>query len=118
MPEIFFPSEWLKIDVNVKHGEHIKFLDVGEYDEETERWTFLVGIIRDGRVAEQKKFGLNKTNFGNINQAYGRNSDDWVGKEMLVNKHKVRNPSAGGALVDGILLTAPNTTPEGDIINE
>jgi len=58
-------------------------------------------------VTENKKFDLNKTNFKAISAAYGSNSDAWVGKEMKVNKVKVRNPSTG-TLVDSIALSIPD----------
>jgi predicted nucleotidyltransferase len=106
MPEVVFPSEWLKIGVNVKQGDTVKFVDAGIIDEETERYTFQVEIYHEGLMTETKKFGLNKTNFKVISGIYGTNSDAWVGKEMIVNAVKVRNPQTG-LLVDSIALSAP-----------
>ena len=34
MPEIFFPSKWLKAEANVKHGDNIRFLDKGTLKED------------------------------------------------------------------------------------
>ncbi len=107
MPEILFPSEFLKINVNTKHGDKIKFKDAGKLDPENERYTFMVEIYRNGEHLEDKKFTLNKTNFTAISDLYGTNSDAWIGKEMEVNLIKSRNPQTG-APVDSILLTKPS----------
>ena len=107
MPEIKFPSDWVKINENVSEGDSLRFLNVGVFDEENERWNFKVGIVKPGdAVVEEKSFTLNKTNFNAVKEAYGTNSDAWVGKEMVVNKVKVRNPQTG-TMVDSIALTAP-----------
>lgn len=106
MPEIIFPSRFLKMNVNTKHGDKIKFLDAGKLDDETERYTFNVAIIRDGVQIDTKEFNLNKTNYNAVLPLYGNNSDAWVGKEMEVNLIKTRNPQTGG-MVDSVLLTAP-----------
>lgn len=106
MPEVVFPSEWVKIGVNVKQGDSIRFLDAGTLDPETERYIFQVEIYSNGLMTEIKKFNLNKTNFKVIAAAYGTNSDAWVGKDMTVNSGKVRNP-ATGLMVDSVVLSAP-----------
>lgn len=104
MPEIKFPTDWLKINDNVHDGDTIRFIDAGVLDEETERYTFMVEIFHDGIQTETKKFGLNKTNFKVVSALYGTNSDAWIGKEMLVNKFKTRNPQTG-LMVDAIALS-------------
>ena len=106
MPEIVFPSEWLKVGVNVAQGDTIKFMDAGILDQETERYVFTVEIYHDGLMIESKKFNLNKGNFKATSAVYGTNSDAWIGKEMIVNAVKVRNPQSG-LMVDGIALSAP-----------
>lgn len=106
MPEITFPSEWLKIGVNVVQGDTIRFVDAGILDSETERYVFTVEVYHDGLMTETKKFNLNKGNFKTTSAVYGTNSDAWVGKEMIVNSVKARNPQLG-TLVDSIALTAP-----------
>lgn len=104
MPEIIYPSEWLKINENVKDGDTIQFLDAGTQDKD-ERWIFNVAVFRKGDLIEpEKKFGLNKTNFKAVSAVYGTNSDNWVNKEMLVSSVKVRNPQLG-SLVDSIALS-------------
>lgn len=105
MPEIKFPSEWLKINDNVQDGDQIAFKDVGELDE-LDAYIFNVEIFHDGIATETKKFRLNKTNFKAVSALYGTNSDAWIGKMMLVSKIKVRNPQTN-SLVDGIALSAP-----------
>lgn len=117
MPEITFPSEWLKISNNIEEGDHIAFADSGEFDPDREMWTFVVGVVKNGKQVYTKKFNLNKTNFDAVKQIYGSNSDNWLKKEMRVNKVKVRNPQSG-AMVDSIALSAPNTDKEGNIVIE
>jgi len=109
-PVIKFPTDWVKINENVEHGDHLRFLDVGEQDERG-GWIFQVAIIKNGEIAEQKKFRLNKTNFEEVKKLYGDNSDSWKGKEMKVLKVKVRNPQLG-QIVDGIGLFAPGEIGE------
>lgn|SRR3990167_11008513 len=106
MPEIKFPSEWLKINDNVLQGDTIVFEDAGTYDEERENYNFKVSIKHNGVVTETKKFTLNRTNFKVVSATYGSNSDNWIGKEMEVIEVKVRNPSTG-LFVDGISLVEP-----------
>lgn len=115
MPDIFFESEWLKIDQNVKEGDHIAFQNEGEYDQERDRWIFDVAIIRNGGQVGVKKFSLNRTNAKAVINEYGTKSENWVNKEMRVNKESVRNPSTG-LKVDSILLSAPNRDKEGNVI--
>lgn len=117
MPEITFPSEWLKIGNTVLEGDHVVFADSGDFDEDRESWNFKVDVIRNGIRVHTKKFTLNKTNFEAVRALYGSNSDNWVLKEMRVNKIKSRNPSTG-LVVDTILLSAPNTDGEGNVIAE
>ena len=108
MPEIKFPSDWLKINDNVQEGDTIRFADAGTLDPENDQYVFNVDIFHGGVKTETKKFNLNRTNFKVINAVYGTNSDAWVGKDMVVNKLKVRNPQTG-LMVDSIALTAPVT---------
>lgn len=110
MPEIVFPSEWVKANVNVKQGDQIRFMDVGTFDPDKEQWVFTVEIYANGLITESKKFGLNKTNHKIVSGAYGTNSDGWVGKDFVINIIKVRNPIAG-TMVDGIMLSIPEAKP-------
>lgn len=105
MPEIKFPSAWLKLGDNVSVGDLIQFNNAGEPNEEGQ-YIFEVTVLRDGMPVDTKKFGLNKTNYKIISELYGTNSDEWVGKQMQVNKVKVRNPQTG-SMVDSIILEAP-----------
>ncbi len=105
-PEIVFPSRFLKMNVNCKHGDKMKFLDVGTLDTESERYTFNVAVLRDDVQIDTKEFTLNKTNFKAVSELYGTNSDNWVGKEMEIGLIKARNPQTG-APVDSIMLMKP-----------
>lgn len=106
MPEIIFPSEWVKANENVKQGDQIRFVDTGTFDVEKEQWIFKVEIYHDGLMTETKKFGLNKTNYKVLTEAYGKNSDDWKGKDFVVNVIKARNPMSN-SMVDSVLLSLP-----------
>lgn len=118
MPEITFPTEWLKARVNVQHGDYIRFLDTGTQDKDS-RWVFQVGIIaqaRPGVVVESKKFSLNKTNFDEVARMYGTNSDKWKDKEMRVSVVKVRNQK--GILVPSVRLVSPSLEVGANDANE
>jgi len=106
MPEIKFPSDWLKIGDNVQEGDLVKFVDAGRFDEEKESWEFVMQIYHENEPTEKKKFNLNKTNYNVVKELYGTNSDAWVGKVMKIVKTKARNPQLG-KLVDSILLEKP-----------
>lgn len=111
MPEISFPTEWLKINENVNNGDHIKFLNAGVLDGEKDAWEFDVQVYKGKEAGVTKKFNLNKTNFKAISALYGTNSDNWVGKFMRIEKVKARNPQLG-TMVDSILLIEPNTAKD------
>ncbi len=111
MPEIKFPSDFLKMNINCKHGDIIKFKDAGTQNDKGQ-WTFVVEIYHNAAYQEDKKFSLNKGNFNNVSALYGTNSDAWVGKEMEVNLIKSRNPQTG-LMVDSVLLMEPAKLPEG-----
>lgn len=111
MPEIKYPSKWVKIGVNIEDGDRIQFTDAGAFDPENENYTFNVIIVHEGLPGETKKFALNKGNFKIVSALYGSNSDAWVGKQMQVNKIRVRNPQLN-AMVDGIELAAPVLTED------
>lgn len=115
MPEIVFPSAWLKAGVNVNQGDNIRFLDEGEQDK-NDNWVFLVGIVPDGKneITEQKKFQINKKNFDAVAKIYGTNSDNWVGKEMKVRVVKVMNPRTD-EMVKAVRLIAPGGMVASDV---
>ena len=110
MPDIKFPSEWLKAGDNVKAGDLIKFLDEGHQDENGQ-WIFKVQVLREGTPLHVKKFSLNKKNFNAISAVYGGNSDNWVGKEMVVRVIDIENPK-NGELVKAVRLSAPGAQDE------
>jgi hypothetical protein len=118
MPDIKFDSDWLKANNNVHEGDNIRFLDAGEQDKE-KNWVFTVGIIPKGtmKVVAEKKFSLNKKNFTAISDAYGTNSDAWVGKEMMVVIRQVENPQTGRE-VDAVRLRAPGAPAGSDDFGE
>lgn len=102
-----FDSAYLKGDVNVYKGDSIRFLNAGEYDKNGQL-TINVGIIPKGigDVKEQKLFSLNKRNYEATAKVFGKNTDDWVDKEMEVNVIETENPRTG-ELVPAVRLVAP-----------
>jgi hypothetical protein len=114
MPEIIFPSKWLKANVNCKEGDTITFLNVGEYDKKEEQWIFKVRVLRTG---DEKLFSLNKKNFAATSALYGSNSDSWAGKMMKVKVITVENPRTGGE-VDAIRLHDPASPDLPDATND
>lgn len=110
MPEIKFETDWLKANNNVKNGDRIKFLNAGEQDKDG-NWVFEVEVVS---TLKRKKFSLNKKNFKSISDAYGTNSDNWVGKEMQVVVIQTENPK--GDLVDAIRLRTPGHQEEEGVI--
>jgi plasmid maintenance system antidote protein VapI len=113
MPQITFPSKWLKAEVNVQHGDFIRFLDKGVLKDD--QWVFTVGVIPQetpGFIKEQKYFGLNKKNFDAIKKVYGSNSDNWLNKEMQVDIRMIENPKTGEE-VAAVRLKAPGSLAEG-----
>lgn len=120
MPEITFPSKFLKAEANVQHGDYIRFLDKGKLEKQgdTEQWVFTVGVIPQetpGFIREQKLFSLNKKNFEAIRKTYGSNSDNWLNKEMQVVVRLIENPKTGEE-VPAIRLKSPGSLiePQGD----
>jgi hypothetical protein len=110
-------SEWVKPNINVKNGDHLRILDEGHIvpDKKGEDQLELnVEIVRDGEVLSTKKFSLNKTNHKAIAGAHGYDSKHWIGKKFRVNIVKKQNPQ--GQLVDSIALSLPNVDAEGNII--
>ena len=95
----------------MEDGDKIMFTDVGTFNEENERYVFVVEIIKNGEAVEKKKFTLNKGNYEATKALYGENSDAWVGKVMQVAKTRVRNPQTG-LKVDSIELVAPVVTAD------
>lgn len=117
MPEVTFPSKWLKAEVNVQHGDFIRFLDKGKLEKQgnEEQWVFTVGVIPQetpGLIKDQKLFGLNKRNFDAIKKVYGSNSDNWLNKEMQVDIRMIENPKTGEE-VAAVRLKAPGAMAEG-----
>ena len=96
MPEIKFPSKFLKAGVNIEEGDVIRFLDAPALNSDDEL-VATVGIIPSGfaQMTEQKKFQINKTNFKAIAALYGTNSDNWVKKEMQIHIGTANNPKTG-----------------------
>lgn len=111
-----FPSNWLKINKNVKHGDIITFVDEGKVvangvDEKGQpRYTLNITVEVE-RTKEQKQFSVNATNRKATQAIYGTDTTDWIGKSMSVVMVRNNNPKTGSR-VEAIELVAPNNTPE------
>jgi hypothetical protein len=86
-------GEWLKANINVFDGDHIKFVDEGvtEEKDDRKRLVMTVLILKDGEPQKTKKFSLNKDNLKAIQALFGFESKKWKNKEMRVNVVKVSN---------------------------
>lgn len=113
----FVDSPYLKATINVSNGDHIKILNEGkpDLDSKEPRIIFDVAVLVDGKEKYQKHFSPNKTNLKVIQSLFGFDSKNYVGKELRVNIEKARNPQTGQK-VDSIVLSAPNTDSEGNVI--
>lgn len=100
-----FESEWLKANVNVKHGDIIKFVDAGHVSDNNGKPRLDI-IVKVSSTGKEKKLTVNATNRKRLQKMFGPNTDNWVGKEVEVVVSKRNNPSTGD-LVDGIDLVAP-----------
>lgn len=96
MPEVKFPSPFLKPEINVFEGDVIRFLDIPLMGLDG-KLVGTVGIIPVGfkDMTEQKKFQINKTNFKAIAKLYGTNTDGWKGKEVQIHIGVANNPQTG-----------------------
>lgn len=112
-----FKSIFIKAGEDVQQDDHIRFDDVGVREADKRNigqynWVFTVSVIRNGKViSERRKFQINKGNFTATSEMYGVNTDNWEGKEMLVNIVKRQNPQTG-RLVNGVALSAPGVKGE------
>lgn len=118
MPEIDFPSPFLKVIKDVKSGDIIKFIDAGTKNKDGD-WIFTIEV--EGKRDDEgndlvKKFQLNKTNWKIISKEYGTNSDNWIDKSFQVVIIKTQNPQ--GEIVDAIRFTIPNKDDDNEIIIE
>ncbi len=105
-------SEWLKANVNIKHGDIIRIID--DTEDAEGNIVLTVGIVEDGELTKQKKFQLNRTNLKTVAKVYGFESEKWKNKDFQVSVYKARNPQTG-ELVDAILLSLPNMQPDTEI---
>ena len=58
---------------------------------------------------KQKGLVLNKTNAGEISHAFGDDSDDWIGGEIIIFPTRV---DLGGKMVDAIRVKIPPRRPD------
>lgn len=105
-----FPSKFLKINNNCKHGDIILFTNEGEIEERkdskgNDRKNFIIGV-RVERTGDELLFNVNVSNRKTTEALYGSYTKDWVNKPMQINLTKVRNPQTG-QMVDSIILSKP-----------
>jgi hypothetical protein len=103
---------------DVKHGDTIKFLDEGEWSENTRykypdgnnKWDFTCKVEHNG---EEKKLRINSTNKKALIAAWGDETKEWIGKTARMS---VETALIGGERKKTILLDPEGAKPAiGDI---
>jgi hypothetical protein len=100
---------------DANNGDKITFINAGDwiestmykYDDGNPKVDFVIKIMFKD---EEKVMRLNKTNRDTLIQAFGNNTDEWVGKSALIIKEKVM---VAGKKLDCITLE-PNTEDQGE----
>lgn len=72
---------WAKPGSNILNGDVITFLDAGQMDEEGAYGPKMVFKVKVPRDVEEKNLSLNQNSINNLVEAYGEETDDWVGKQ-------------------------------------
>jgi hypothetical protein len=102
-----FPSKWLKAEDLNGREVRVKIQSCameagGEGENAYEKPVLFF-------VGKQKGLMLNKTNATMIADAYGDDTDDWVGKEIIVHPDRV---AFQGKVVDCLRVRTPIAKPE------
>jgi len=100
-----FPSKWLKAEDLQGHevGCQIKNLDLVKFEEGVKPALYFSG--------KDKALLLNLTNTRRIAHAHGDDTDDWVGREIILYPDTTE---FNGRTVDCIRVRIPSTTPAPD----
>lgn len=104
----FYQGEFLKAVDLVGRTVHLTIAKVTE-QEFSDGQRSKPAIYFEGK---EKGLILNKTNCDVLMAAYGRDSSGWIGKELILGTHKVRNPA--GQVVDGFKVAVPSTVEMND----
>lgn len=104
-----FSTSFLTAEL-VDDGTEVKIVDEGEEvpAEESKFDRDSVRITVETENGLQYKWTLNKTTVKNLISEYGSESEEWVGKSVVLNKVK---QNVAGKLMD-ILVGEPKTTAE------
>lgn len=84
---------WAKIGDHVLNGDVITFLDAGQMDESGKFGPKPVFKVQLPRDVEPKNLSLNQSSMNNLIEAYGEDTEAWVGKraKAYVVKQMVSN---------------------------
>ena len=85
--EINKPSNFVKADVNVKHGDTLELLTEGYWDKMTGADGKTKEVLKfDAKLpnGEVKIYSMNNSTIDNMTAAYGKNSKNWMNKPLKV----------------------------------
>lgn len=113
-----FPSQWLKVNVDVKNGDTLTFTDAGKVttdgvDDKGNPKRRLDIHVKVDKTGVEKSMTINATNRKRLVKSWGENTDNWVGKTAEVIVEKKTNPRSG-ELVDSISLIAAGKYADGE----
>ena len=78
--------------------------------EETKLRVWLRELEDEGKALE-----CNKTQIASFKEFLGKNTDEWIGKQIVLNIGKVNNPSTG-KMVNTIVVTEYKPAPVGGVL--
>ena len=102
---------------DVMNGDRVTFMDEGEWTESkftkedgSPRMQFVMTVKCKG---EEKKMRINKTNSDTLVDAYGPETQEWIGKQAIITIEKVL---VAGKKLDTIMLSVDAASqPEIDV---
>ncbi|HKF48299.1 MAG TPA: hypothetical protein VKB38_13135 [Terracidiphilus sp.] len=118
MPNLQRPTGKFLSTEDVSTGDIVTFVDAGVEKEEADKFNpgkkklkFEIGVrLPEG---DEKVVSLNNTSKAALMDAYGENSDEWVGKDARV---EIITQKVGNDFKDVLYLTHPTKNVKGDII--
>ena len=102
--EIEYPSDYVKVNKNIKNGDIVKLLDEGKYETKEIGGERKKLLKFDMELADGsgKIYTMNKTTQQNLIEAWGQDSKEWIGKEL---KAWVKQQMSFGKEIDVLILT-------------
>jgi len=109
----FFSGNYLKAE-DCKGGEVCEILDDGEVTEittpegKTKAVMNIQVMMNDGKESKEKTFTPNKSNGNILVEAFGEDTDLWIGKKFKIDLTKVR---VFGKVKDSIVVVPQDIVP-------